>query len=83
MARVTIARPGKKGISDVDLVFERVFKKPAKAAGEWVEVPAKQEEYALYRDVTPFPRKMYFTRDESEELLGLIAQELGLSLSFR
>ena len=82
MARVAIAKPGKGGVREVELVFERVFQKPAKAGDKWVEVPVEEEQYALYRDVGPYPKKMYLTRDESEELLGLIAEELNLAIRY-
>jgi len=82
MARVAIARAGRTGILEVDLVFERIVEKPAKVAGDWVKVPVSGEEYALYRESGPFPKKIYLSREESEELLGLIAQELNLSLRF-
>lgn len=82
MARVSVAKPGKKGIREVVLVFERIYEKPVKSSGAWIEVPVEEEEYALYRDAGPYPRKMYLTRAESEELLGLVAEELELTLSF-
>lgn len=86
MARTTIARPGGRGgrgVREVDLVFERVTEKPFKRGNEWVREPISDEQYALYRDTGPFPRKLYLSREESEELLGLIAEELGLTLHFK
>lgn len=82
MARKSIAKPGGRGIREVDLVFERVTEKPVKRADGWVFEPVDDEQYALYRDAGQFPRKMYLSREESEELLGLIADEIGLTLRF-
>jgi hypothetical protein len=82
MARVAIVRAGRGGIREVDLVFERIVEKPAKVAGEWINVAVSGEEYALYRESGPFPKKIYLSREESEELLGLISTELNLSIRF-
>ena len=77
MARAVIARPSKTSVREVELVLERVHEKPVKSKDGWVQVPVQGDEYALYRDAGKFPRKMYLSRDECEELLGMIAQELG------
>jgi len=69
-------------VREVDLVFERVTEKPAKLGNQWTMVPVDDEQFALYRDSGTFPRKMYLSREEAEELLGLIGEELGLRLRF-
>ena len=83
MARKSIAKPGGRGIREVELVFERVTEKPVKEGNEWIVVPVGDEQFALYRDSGPFPRKMYLSREEGEELLGLIAEELNLAVRFQ
>jgi hypothetical protein len=82
MARRSIAKPGGRGVREVDLVFERVTEKPVKLGNEWTTVPIDGEQFALYRDSGTFPRKMYVSREEAEELLGLIAEELDLKVRF-
>lgn len=82
MARRSIAKPGGRGVQEVDLVFERVTEKPVKHGDAWTVVPVDDEQFALYRDSGPFPRKMYLSREEGEELLGLIAEELNLTVRF-
>ena len=82
MARTSIAKPGGRGVREVDLVFERITEKPVKLGNEWTTVPVDDEQFALYRDSGTFPRKMYLSREEAEELLGLIAEELDLKVRF-
>jgi hypothetical protein len=82
MARTSIAKPGGRGVREVDLVFERVTEKPVKVGNEWTTMAVDDEQFALYRDSGTFPRKMYLSREEAEELLGLIAEELDLKVRF-
>lgn len=67
---------------EVDLVFERVGEKPERHGNDWIMVPVHDEQYALYRDSGAYPRKMYLSREEAEELLGLVAEELDLKVRF-
>lgn len=70
-------------VREYALVFERVTTRPVKTADGWLEQEVSGDHFALYWDKRPL-RKLYFeSTEEAQEVLSVIAEELGLRLTWQ